>query len=410
MYPALAILSLAFLIVVHEGGHYFVARWCKMRIERFSIGFGPGILKRVSKKTGTTFQLAPIPFGGFVEIRGMNIAEEVDPDDRFAYPNRPAWQRFLTIFAGPATNYISAIVVAFALFTCAGVRSDYRFYGVGDIQPGYDANGKLQVGDRILAVDHVPIMAAGEYIAPDSTVYRHDDKDSLRGRVNSTDKDIVITVLRDGKKLDFTIKPKLATDPKTGAIAYEDVPFVVCPGMTEDTLAKIDRYVPRSVWDCTPRGPDGKHQQRTYRILGITPAPDPDFIHTGVIDSAAKAIEFPIAQTKAIAQGLYGIVFGDEKADPGGPKRIYDEFSKAWKIGWRSGIELLMGLSIYLGLFNLFPLPALDGGRLVFLGYEMVTRRRANPRIEAMVHMGGIMVLGVVMILVTLRDCGVLFS
>ena len=75
MYPLLAILSLAFLIVVHESGHYFVARWCGMRIDRFSIGFGPGILKRKSKKTGTVFQLAPIPFGGFVEIAGMNIAE-----------------------------------------------------------------------------------------------------------------------------------------------------------------------------------------------------------------------------------------------------------------------------------------------------------------------------------------------
>ena len=63
-----------------------------------------------------------------------------------------------------------------------------------------------------------------------------------------------------------------------------------------------------------------------------------------------------------------------------------------------------MMLSVYLGLFNLFPLPALDGGRLVFLGYEMVTRRRANPKIEATIHMGGIMVLGVVMVLVTLRD------
>ena len=94
-----------------------------MRIERFSIGFGPGILKRKSKKTGTIFQLAPIPFGGFVEIRGMNIAEDVDPDDQLAYPNRPAWQRFLTIFAGPATNYLSAIVLAFALYTCHGVDS-----------------------------------------------------------------------------------------------------------------------------------------------------------------------------------------------------------------------------------------------------------------------------------------------
>ena len=101
MYILLAIASVAFLIVVHEGGHYVVARWCKMRVDRFSIGFGPGILKKRSKKTGTVFQLAPIPFGGFVEIRGMNIAEDVEPDDVHAYPNRPAWQRFVTIFAGP---------------------------------------------------------------------------------------------------------------------------------------------------------------------------------------------------------------------------------------------------------------------------------------------------------------------
>src|SRR5947199_2039878 len=113
-YFALAFAALGFLIVVHEGGHYFVARWCGMRIERFSIGFGPGILKRRSPKTGTVFQIAPIPFGGFVEIRGMNIAEDVDPEDTYAYPNRPAWQRFLTILAGPATNYISAVFVIFA--------------------------------------------------------------------------------------------------------------------------------------------------------------------------------------------------------------------------------------------------------------------------------------------------------
>src|SRR5580765_5766923 len=150
IYWIAAIFSLAFLIVVHEGGHYFVARWCGMRIERFSVGFGPGILKRRSKKTGTVFQIAPIPFGGFVEIRGMNIAEEVDPEDRFAYPNRPAWQRFLTIFAGPATNYLSAILIIFLLDMCHGVPSPWAWYGVGTINPGSDAAGKLEEGDRIL--------------------------------------------------------------------------------------------------------------------------------------------------------------------------------------------------------------------------------------------------------------------
>src|SRR5437763_1832993 len=129
VYWILAFISVAFLIVVHEAGHYAVARWCGMRIERFSLGFGHGILKHRSKKTGTVFQLAWIPFGGFVEIKGMNFMEEVDPDDRSAYPNRPAWQRFITIFAGPATNYLSAVVLMFALYTCHGMNSSYAWYG-----------------------------------------------------------------------------------------------------------------------------------------------------------------------------------------------------------------------------------------------------------------------------------------
>jgi len=176
--------------------------------------------------------------------------------------------------------------------------------------------------------------------------------------------------------------------------------------------------IPRKVFDCTPSydyvNARNEHVQRhlqvPFRIMGISPSLDYDYLHVNVFEAGWQALKYPIAETKAIGSNLYGIVFGHEKADPGGPKRIYDEFSKAWKVGWRHGLELLIALSVYLGLFNLFPLPALDGGRLVFLIYEMVTRRRANPRIEAMVHMGGIMVLGVVMILVTLRDCGVLFS
>src|SRR6476646_62852 len=115
-------MALAFLIVVHEGGHYFVARWFGMRVDRFSIGFGPGIFKKTDKR-GTLFQVAPLPFGGFVEIKGMNI-----PEDVAAYPNKPAWQRFLTIFAGPATNYLSAIVLAFGLYTCHGVASEVSYH------------------------------------------------------------------------------------------------------------------------------------------------------------------------------------------------------------------------------------------------------------------------------------------
>jgi len=367
VYYLLAIAALGFLIVVHEGGHYFVARWCQMRIERFSVGFGPGILKKTSKKTGTTFQLAPIPFGGFVEIRGMNIAEDVDPDDKHAYPNRPAWQRFVTIFAGPATNYLSAIVLAMALYTCHGVDQAH-WYGVSDVMEGYDSHGKLEAGDRLLEVNHVPLFT--------------DSGTSLVDRVAAAKgAPLTLKIERGGVTMDVTIKPQLDYDRGPLKEIAKLAPSVA------PQIAMIVKNWPDPVWR-----------------IGVKQEPQYLVVHIGVVDAAQRAIVYPIIQTKAIAAGLYGIVFGNEQADPGGPKRMVEEFQRAFKASLVQGIKLLMLLSVYLGLFNLFPLPALDGGRLVFLGYEMVTRRRANPKIEAMVHMGGIMVLGVVMILVTLND------
>lgn len=356
MNTALAILALGFLIVVHEAGHFVVARWCKMRVDRFSIGFGPGVLKRTSR-SGTVFQLAPIPFGGFVEIRGMNIAEEVDPTDAEAYPNRPAWQRFVTIFAGPATNYLSAIVLAMALYTCHGWDTTEKQIHVADVLPDYDAFGKLAVEDRILKVDGQPLLAT--------------EGPTLTERVTKKQGEpIRLTVLREGKELEIEIKPKPARDKKGELVT------------------------------------DKKTGQQLY-YLGIQPS-NHIVVDVGVLEAAQRSLEYPIEQTKVIVGGLYGIIVGTEKADPGGPVRIVEEFRKAFDYSLVAGIKMLMMLSVYLGLFNLFPLPALDGGRLVFLGYEMVTRRRANPKIEGMVHMSGIMILGIVMILVTLNDCNVI--
>jgi len=278
--------------------------------------------------------------------------------------DRPAWQRVITIFAGPGTNYLSAIVLAFALYTCHGMHSDYRWYGVAAVKADYDAAGKLQVNDRILAVDGVPLMAKGVRALPSGQLAK---EDSLVKRVNAkSGAPVFLTIDRGGMQLIVSIQPKVAKD-------------------SEGKIQKSD---------------DG----RPLYLLGIVPFDQPDVLDVGIFGAAAGAIEFPIDQTKLIAVGLYSIITGKEKADPGGPKRIFDEFAKAWQLGIVTGIQLLMMLSVYLGLFNLLPLPALDGGRLVFLTYELVTRRRANPKIEAMVHMAGIMVLGVVMILVTLHD------
>lgn len=368
--------ALGFLIVVHEAGHYIVARWCGMRVERFSVGFGWAIFKYKSKTSGTTFQLAPIPFGGFVEIRGMNIAEEVEPDDAHAYPNRPAWQRFVTIFAGPATNYLSAIAIMFLMFTCRGVDSNVAYIGVDTVLAGYDSAGKLVEGDRILKVDGKDLFAGVK-------------DDSLTGRVSKkAGAPVTLTVLRDEREHDVTITPKAVLDVTYG----EMLDALALWSESNADGALIDKL---------------KTKKYVY-YLGIRPAVQIDPVQVGIIEAAGRALRYPIEKTKVIVGGLHDIVTGKEKADPGGPVRIVDEFGKAFKYGLSKGIELLALLSVYLGLFNLFPLPALDGGRLVFLGYELVTRRRANPKIESMVHMGGIMVLFVVMILVTLNDCSLI--
>ena len=105
-----------------------------------------------------------------------------------------------------------------------------------------------------------------------------------------------------------------------------------------------------------------------------------------------------------IASGLYKVISGEEKGELTGPVGITSVIKESIKSGWVSAFELLMLLNVYLGLFNLFPLPALDGGRLVFLSYEMATRRRPNPKVEAAVHMVGIMALLLIMVLVTYKD------
>jgi regulator of sigma E protease len=381
--PAMA---LAFLIVVHESGHYFVARWCGMKVDRFSIGFGPAIpgFKWMSKG-GTQFQLAPLPFGGFVEIRGMNILEEIDSEDREAYPNRPAWMRFLTIFAGPATNYIGAIVLAFGLFMCHGVETKERYYSVAEVTKGFDATSKLQLRDRILGVDGTMIRSDRYFEGPTLSKLVNAKKGST----------VVLTVRRGEEVFDVPIRPKLG---------YRSELEYWYAGIHEGVTKRL-LDVPIAGRAAIIKARDQYKRPEQLFLLGILYSSAADVVDVGFFDSIKRAFIYPVEQTKVIGEGLYKIVTGEIEADAGGPVRIMSELGKALDEGWVEFIKLLMMLSVYLGLFNLLPLPALDGGRLVFLTYELVTRRRPNAKIEATVHMTGIMIILVVMILVFVKDC-----
>ncbi len=351
-----AVVAVGFLIVVHEFGHYIVAKWCQMRVTRFSVGFGPKLLGFDHK--GTTFQLAPIPFGGFAEIDGMHLVSEVDAQDPYAYPNRPVWQRFLTILAGPLTNFLCASLFACILFAVQGTTVGID-YGVGDVDASFPAHGLLVRGDRILTVNghEVYVERQGKKLPKD---------ERLVSRIQqSGSSPVQFDVVRDGKPLSVLVPTKLVT-----------------------TSSQVDGVAG-----------DVEH----YRVgFAIDFHEDKQPISLGT--AVAKGLAYPWVESARILGWLYDRIAKWEDPQLGSVVAITSEVKKAFELGWYELLRLLMYLNVSLGLFNLFPIPALDGGRLVFLGYEMITRRRANRRIEAYVHMVGVVFLLLLLIFVTVND------
>ncbi|MGZ3477889.1 MAG: site-2 protease family protein, partial [Polyangiales bacterium] len=123
MFVLLAILMLGSLMAIHEGGHFLLARLFKMRVIKYSIGFGPVLWSKKPKGSETTYQIALLPFLAYVQIAGMNPHEEIEADDKGSYGNASWLGRFLTIVAGPLANYLCAVVAFFFLVSALG-RSD----------------------------------------------------------------------------------------------------------------------------------------------------------------------------------------------------------------------------------------------------------------------------------------------
>ena len=186
----IAIVGLGLLIVLHEGGHFLVARLCGMRVERFSIGFGPTLLG--FKWGGTTFQIAPIPLGGFVQITGLNPNEEFDKNDPNVYPNRPRWMRLLTILAGPAANYFTAFVLMLVVLLAYGMPSKTQKI----IEP---VPGKPAVAAGLKAND-VLVSANGQPVSAEAPI-----TDVIRAGGGAP---VTIGVLRAGQPMTFVVTPE----------------------------------------------------------------------------------------------------------------------------------------------------------------------------------------------------------
>ena len=336
---ALAILALGILIIVHEGGHFLIARLSGMRVDRFSIGFGPRLFS--FKRGETVYQIAAIPLGGFVQIAGLNPGEEgMAADDPRAYPNRPVWQRLATFFAGPATNYIFAALMLIGIFLAWGV-------------PGL---GKAPVVDEVIA--NSPAAAAGFQPEDEIKVVdgkKVDDGNQVLPIVNASGgKPIVVDIVRNGKPMAITVTPA-----KNGSSGY----------LMGVKLGGVQ------TWEQLPTGTRIK-EALTY------PARYSVFVLDTLVTGGVKQIW---------QQGS-------------GPAGIVGEIKKRIEHGPKQALMIIAMISIYLGLFNLLPLPGLDGGRLVFLGWEAVSRKRVSERIEQTVHMVGVLMLLALIIVISFKN------
>jgi regulator of sigma E protease len=330
------VFGLSFLVIVHEAGHYLVARAYGMRVLRFSIGLGPPIAKWQPKGSPTVFQVAAIPFLAYVQIDGMNPFEEIDKNDPALFPNKSATARFATLFAGSAFNYIAASILVFVMVAIGGMDRE-NVAVVGEVTEGLPA---AEAGLR-----------SGDIIEMANGVAMHSITDVSRMARDRVDVPTELSVRRGEALITLTVTPRLV--PVEGADPQPRIGIVMG-----------HLYEPVSLGEAAGIGIVGPALAVVDQIRGIT-----------------QLILHPRSD------GLQSVV------DMGAI------MAETVERGWRDYIGLLAGISIALAVFNLLPIPALDGGRIMFVLYEAITRRRPNEKFEAVVHtVGLLLLLGLVLV------------
>jgi regulator of sigma E protease len=334
----LAALIVGLLILLHESGHYLVAKLSRMRVVAFSIGFGPAIVKWRPEKSETTFQISAIPLGGYVQIAGMDPQERADAPDPRRYDQKPLLARLGVIAAGPLTNFLTA-AVAYGVLFGIGFPSASNDPVLGEVprgKPAYSAG--LREGDRVLTVN-------------DRGVRNWEALAKATGK--SRGKALRIRVRRGHDVREFVVR--------------------------------------------------GHHDRRAGRwLIGI--APKTEYEYKRPVAAVLWGFKYAAFHAVALFYQLGSSLFGSGHADFMGPVGIVEMAGEQVHRGLRDVLLLVAGLSIGLFGLNFLPLPALDGGRLVFLGYEAVMRKRVPPRFEYAVHAIGLVFLLGVLAIVTFRD------
>ncbi len=352
---SLLIFILAFggMVIIHEFGHFIVARLCKIEVDEFGIGLPtPGALTLFTWQ-GTRFTLNWLPLGGFVRPKGEN-----DPNIEGGLAAASPWKRLAVLFAGPLMNLLTAVVIYSVIFARVGVPDTNRVLVTSVLAESPAAQAGFQDGDVFVSGNDQPIQSY----------------DELRVIVDANaDKPVVFLVDRKGQQIELTATPHL--NDAEGRIMIGvglGVPFKSATSWVE-TLNLGARYTYMNIRAIISlpaqmiRGSLAPEQGRLVGLKGIYDILSQTVSHDVEVSASAPASTAPIDQ----------------------PVRT---------------LELLASLSISLGIFNLFPFPALDGGRIIFVLPELIFRRRVPAQFENLVHGLGMTVLLLFMIYVNVMD------
>jgi regulator of sigma E protease len=346
----IAILVFGFLIFIHEFGHYITARIFKVTITEFSIGMGPKLLWYDSKKTGIRYSLAMLPIGGFVAM----VGEDGESDDPNAFHKKPAWQRFIITAAGAAVNIIAGFLAMIVLTSLVRI-------GGTEVGRVVGAEGFTNADSIDFEVSNVT-----ELLLPGDVIRE------VNGKSVVIRDEVSYEVMRHG---------------------HEAVTLTVLRGGEEITLTDV-------------RFPVMESQGQVFGVFNISVRETKKNLGSVLSYSFRNAA----LQVRMVWESLYDLFSGRYTfAAVSGPVGISTAIGEAANAGFTQLLNIIIIISINLGVMNLLPIPALDGGRLITILIEMVTRKKIPPKIEGLINGIGLMVLLGLSLVIMVKDVIQLF-